>query len=55
MIGAWTMAGWAGNLILFSFFVFALLSSGDMFKRKLVRISGEALSRRKVTVQRSTR
>jgi len=51
MTGAWTMAGWAGNLILFSFFVFALLSSGDMFKRKLVRISGEALSRRKVTVQ----
>jgi predicted PurR-regulated permease PerM len=51
MTGAWTMAGWAGNLILFSFFVFALLSTGDMFKRKLVRISGEHLSRRKVTVQ----
>ena len=49
--GAWTMAGWAGSLILFSFFVFALLSSGAMFKRKLVRISGEHLSRRKVTVQ----
>ena len=29
--GAWTMAGWAGTLILFSFFVFALLSSGAMF------------------------
>lgn len=48
---AWTMAGWAGTLILFSFFVFALLSSGAMFKRKLVRLSGEHLSRRKVTVQ----
>ena len=45
------MAGWAGTLILFSFFVFALLSSGAMFKKKLVRISGEHLSRRKVTVQ----
>jgi predicted PurR-regulated permease PerM len=51
MTGAWTVAGWSGNLILFSFFVFALLSSGDMFRRKLVRISGEHLSRRKVTVQ----
>ena len=51
MAGAWTVAGWTGNLILFSFFVFALLSSGDMFKRKLVRISGEQLSKRKVTVQ----
>jgi len=49
--GAWTMAGWAGTIILFCFFVFALLSSGAMFKRKLVRISGEHLSRRKVTVQ----
>jgi predicted PurR-regulated permease PerM len=51
MTGAWTVADWAGNLVLFSFFVFALLSSGDMFKLKLVRISGEHLSRRKVTVQ----
>jgi predicted PurR-regulated permease PerM len=51
MSGAWTLAGWAGNVVLFTFFVFALLSSGDMFKRKLVRISGEHLSRRKVTVQ----
>ena len=49
--GAWTVAGWAGTFVLFSFFVFALLSSGAMFKRKLVRISGEHLSRRKVTVQ----
>jgi len=41
----------AGSFALVVFLVYFLLASGDLFKRKLVRISGETLSRRKVTVQ----
>ena len=33
------------------FLVYFLLANGDLFKRKLVKISGDTLSRRKVTVQ----
>jgi predicted PurR-regulated permease PerM len=45
----------AGNYllegILLVFLVYFLLASGDMFKQKLVRLSGARLSQRKVTVQ----
>jgi predicted PurR-regulated permease PerM len=41
----------AGQLTLVLFLVYFLLAYGDMFKRKLVLISGDTLSRRKVTVQ----
>ena len=37
--------------ILLIFLVYFLLASGDMFKQKLVRLSGARLSERKVTVQ----
>lgn len=40
-----------GQLTLVLFLVYFLLAYGDMFKRKLVLISGDTLSRRKVTVQ----
>jgi predicted PurR-regulated permease PerM len=40
-----------GSLTLIAFLVYFLLSSGDLFKRKFVHLSGERLSRRKVTVQ----
>jgi predicted PurR-regulated permease PerM len=33
------------------FLVFFMLASGDMFKRKIVRIVGETLSQKKITVQ----
>ena len=33
------------------FLVFFMLASGDMFKRKLVRLAGDTLSQKKVTVQ----
>jgi predicted PurR-regulated permease PerM len=39
------------QLVLVLFLVYFLLTYGDMFKRKIVRMSGETLSRRKVTVQ----
>lgn len=41
----------AGSATLVVFLVYFLLASGDLFKRKLVRLSGDRLSQRKVTVQ----
>jgi predicted PurR-regulated permease PerM len=41
----------AAQLTLVLFLVYFLLAYGDLFKRKLVRISGDSLARRKVTVQ----
>jgi predicted PurR-regulated permease PerM len=40
-----------GQLALILFLVYFLLAYGDLFKLKLVRISGERLSQRRVTVQ----
>ena len=40
----------AGQAILIFFFVFFLLASGDLFKRKLVKIAGPSLAAKKVTV-----
>ena len=50
----WSSAGivaFGGEAVLVVFFVFFLLASGDLFKRKLVKIAGPSLQRRKVTVQ----
>ena len=33
------------------FFVFFLLASGDLFKRKLVKLAGPSLEKKKITVQ----
>jgi predicted PurR-regulated permease PerM len=41
----------AAQLTLVVFLVYFLLAYGDLFKRKLVKLSGDTLSRRKVTVQ----
>lgn len=41
----------ASQLTLVLFLVYFLLAYGDLFKRKLVRLSGDTLSRRKVTLQ----
>ena len=40
----------AGQLILVLFLVYFLLAYGDMFKRKLIHMSGETLAGRKLTV-----
>jgi predicted PurR-regulated permease PerM len=45
-----TIIGFGGQLILLIFLVYFLLASGDLFRRKLVRIAGPALSQRKITV-----
>jgi predicted PurR-regulated permease PerM len=44
-------AGWLVQMILLVFLIYFLLASGDMFKEKFVKLSGERLSQRKVTVQ----
>ncbi len=41
----------AGSAALVTFLVYFLLASGDLFKRKLVRLSGDRLSQRKITLQ----
>ena len=51
---SWGSAGlmtFAGQATLVLFFVFFLLASGDLFKRKLVRIAGPSLEKKRVTVE----
>lgn len=48
---AQTAAGYAGSVILLLFLIYFLLASGDFFKKKFVKLSGERLSQRKVTLQ----
>jgi predicted PurR-regulated permease PerM len=43
--------GLAGQALLVGFLVFFLLACGDLFKRKLARLAGPSLSRKRVTVQ----
>lgn len=49
--GSLGIAGSAGQVMLVVFLVFFLLTSGDLFKRKLVKLTGPSLSKKKVTVQ----
>jgi predicted PurR-regulated permease PerM len=50
MNGARRAAGYMSSLILLLFLVYFLLAQGEMFKQKFVRLSGERLSQKKVTV-----
>ncbi|CAH1204076.1 AI-2 transport protein TqsA [Candidatus Nitrotoga sp. BS] len=43
-------AGFVMNVVMVIFLVFFLLLSGDTFKRKLVRLTGPSMSRKKITV-----
>ena len=49
--GSQGVLGIAGGFALVMFLVYFLLASGDLFKRKLVKLSGERLSQRKITLQ----
>lgn len=44
-------AGYLGSIVLLMFLVYFLLASGDLFKKKFVKLSGDRLSQKKVTVQ----
>jgi predicted PurR-regulated permease PerM len=50
VVGSMSVIGFAGQFLLLVFFVYFLLASGDLFKRKLVRVFGPALSARRVTL-----
>jgi predicted PurR-regulated permease PerM len=49
--GGMGLVGFLGQLVMIFFLSYFLLSSGDLYKLKLVRIAGPTLSQRKVTVQ----
>jgi len=51
LTGSFGIAGSIGQVVLVVFLVFFLLTSGDLFKRKLVKLTGPSLSKKKVTVQ----
>jgi predicted PurR-regulated permease PerM len=51
MWGSASAAAFAGQAMLVIFFVFFLLASGDLVKRKLVKLAGPSLERKKITVQ----
>jgi predicted PurR-regulated permease PerM len=48
--GSLGLFGFAGQSIMMIFLAYFLLLSGDTFKRKLVRLAGPTLSRKKITV-----
>ena len=49
--GSASLLAFGGQAVLVLFFVFFLLSSGDLFKRKLVRLAGPSLEKKKITVK----
>lgn len=49
--GSASLVAFAGQATLVFFFVFFLLASGDLFKRKLVKLAGPSLARKKITLQ----
>jgi predicted PurR-regulated permease PerM len=51
MWGSIGLATAVGQLILILFLVYFLLASGDLYRRKLVKIAGPSLSKKRVTVQ----
>lgn len=49
--GGASIVTFAGQAVLVMFFVFFLLASGDLFKRKLVKIAGPSFTKKKITLQ----
>lgn len=49
--GARTAGAYFSTAVLLLFLIYFLLAQGDMFKQKFVKLSGERLSQKKVTVQ----
>jgi predicted PurR-regulated permease PerM len=49
--GSASAVAFAGQAMLVVFFVFFLLASGDLVKRKLVRLAGPSFEKKKITVQ----
>lgn len=51
MSGSLGAATVVGQIVLILFLVYFLLSSGDMYRRKLVKIAGPSLTKKKITLQ----
>ena len=51
VVGTMSLMGFTGSIVMFSFLLYFVLASGDLFKRKLVRLAGPALSRRRAAVE----
>jgi predicted PurR-regulated permease PerM len=51
MWGSLGLAAAVGQLVLILFLAFFLLSSGDLYRRKIVRIAGPSLTKKKVTLE----
>jgi predicted PurR-regulated permease PerM len=51
MLGSIGVATAAGQFVLILFLVYFLLASGDLYRRKLVKIAGPSLTEKKITVQ----
>jgi predicted PurR-regulated permease PerM len=49
--GSLSLATAAGQVVLVVFLVYFLLASGDLYRRKLVKIAGPSFSEKKITVQ----
>jgi predicted PurR-regulated permease PerM len=49
--GSASVVAFGGQALLVIFFVFFLLASGDLFKRKLVKLAGPSLEKKRITVQ----
>jgi predicted PurR-regulated permease PerM len=49
--GSASALAFGGQIVLVLFFVFFLLASGDLFKRKLVKLVGPSLEKKRITVQ----
>jgi predicted PurR-regulated permease PerM len=49
--GSASVMAFAGQALLIIFFVFFLLASGDLFKRKIVKLAGPSLEKKRITVQ----
>ena len=50
-MGWWGLLGFLGQALLIVFLSFFMLSSGDLYRRKFVRLAGGRLSDRKVTIE----
>jgi predicted PurR-regulated permease PerM len=49
--GSMTLLGFAGQFVLVLFLVYFFLVTGDLYKRKLVKLAGPTFTEKKVTVQ----
>ena len=50
-MGWWSLVAFGGQVLLVTFLTFFMLASGDLYRRKIVRLAGSRLSDRRVTVE----